>query len=145
MEIEKLYSIADKEKIDVYNYKMQKEKARIISDETGTAIFMNYSDIGSSIEEKELITEELGHYYYSSFYSINSPLSEISRCEYKSKKWKFLTLCPVSSFQRCFSKGLKSSYEIAEELNVSEQTVTDAYNYYVSNKLIEKEDMYDFN
>lgn len=144
MEIEKLYSIADKEKIDVYNFKMQKGKARIISDETGTAIFMNYDDISSSIEEKELIAEELGHYYYNSFYSINSPLSEISRCEYKSKKWKFLTLCPVSSFQRCFSKGLTTSFEIAEELGVSEKTVCEAYNYYVSNNIIKKEGTYDF-
>lgn len=131
----KLYELAEKEKIDIFNYKMVNHKARIISD-TNNAIFMDYSQIGTSIEEKEILAEELGHYYYDSYYNINSSRQDIDRCEYRAKKWKALTLCPLNSILDCFNSGIYNLYDIAERLEISPNTVEFAYNYYMNNQLI---------
>lgn len=135
MKISKLYELAEKEKIDIFNYKMINNKARIISD-TSNAIFMDYSQIDTSIEEKEILAEELGHYYHDSYYTINSSKKDVSRCEYRANKWKALTLCPLDSILNCFNSGIYNLYEVAEELEISPNTVEFAYNYYKDNQLI---------
>ena len=71
MELKKLYNIAEKEHIDIINFKM-KNKA-IIGYYKGTCMIgLNYSKIQSYTEEKCLLAEELGHYYYSAYYPLNS-------------------------------------------------------------------------
>lgn len=136
MKTSKLYEIAEKENIHIYNYKMKNHKARIISDTQGNVIFMNYKDIHSSIEEKELLAEELGHYYYDAYYSINSSKEDIERCEYKANKWMALTLCPASKLMECFESGICNLYDIAEQLELSPKIVQFAYDYYKNNNLI---------
>lgn len=54
MEINELENIANKEKLNIVNWKM-KNKARIID----KFIFMNYSKINSYTEEKCLLAEEI--------------------------------------------------------------------------------------
>lgn len=58
MELIDLENIAKREKIDIVNYKMNKNKARII-DYNGYYIFMDYSKINTYTEEKCLLAEEL--------------------------------------------------------------------------------------
>ena len=135
MKINKLYELAEKENIDIYNYKMIHSKARIISD-VKSAIFINYSQIDTSIEEKEILAEELGHYYYDSYYTINSSKLDIDRCEYRANKWKALTLCSLELILSCFNSGICNLYDIAEKLDISPNTVEFAYNYYKENQLI---------
>lgn len=64
MNLNKLYDIAERENVDVYNFKMNKTKARIIEYQ-GTHIFMDYSQIDTSYEEKCLIAEELRSLFLS--------------------------------------------------------------------------------
>ena len=135
MKINKLYELAKKENIDIYNYKMINRKARIISD-VNNAIFIDYSQLNNSIEEKEILAEELGHYYYDSYYTINSTKENIDRCEYRANKWKALTLCSLESILGCFNSGIYNLYDISEKLDISPKTVEFAYNYYKDNQLI---------
>lgn len=58
MEVLDLENIAKREKIDIVNFKMKKNKARIIN-YNGSYIFMDYSKIGTYTEEKCLLAEEL--------------------------------------------------------------------------------------
>lgn len=64
MNLNKLYNIAEREDIDVYNFKMDKTKARIIEYQ-GIHIFMDYSQIDTSYEEKCLVAEELRSLFLS--------------------------------------------------------------------------------
>lgn len=99
MNIIDLETIANKEKLNIVNYKM-KPKARIIDN----VIFMDYSNINSDTEEKCLLAEELGHYYYSAFYTLSSSRIDIDRAEYKALKWKSLACVPLNSIVSCFYK-----------------------------------------
>ena len=58
MELNKLYDIAEKENIDVINFKMQ-NKAIIGCLDNNYTIGINYSIIDTSSEEKTILAEEL--------------------------------------------------------------------------------------
>ena len=103
MELLDLENIANKEKIDIVNFKMKKTKARIIN-YSSTCIFMDYKNINSYTEEKCLLAEELGHYYYDSYYTLLSSKDDIDRQEYKALKWKSLACVSLKSILSCFYK-----------------------------------------
>lgn len=103
MELKKLYSIAEKEHIDIINFKM-KNKAIIGYYKGNCMIGLNYSKIHTYTEEKCLLAEELGHYYYSAYYTLNSDKEFIDKQEYKALKWKSLICVPLNSILSCFYK-----------------------------------------
>ena len=114
-------------------YLSDDNKKRITNEKTGQSLTSN---ILCQPEEKELLAEELGHYYCNAFYNSNSDFSTISKKEYRANKWKCTVLVSVNDFIDAFKKGLKNVYEIAEYLNLSEDTVAFAYNYYKENSYI---------
>lgn len=103
MEIVDLQNVAKKENISIINYKMKNKKARII-DYISPCIFMDYTQIDTYTEEKCLLAEELGHYYYDSYYTLNSDQKFIDKQEYRAHKWKSLICVPLNSFLNCFYK-----------------------------------------
>lgn len=135
MELNKLYSIAKKENISIINHKME-NKAIICEIDKEYFIGINYSKLGNSREEKEVLAEELGHYYCNALYNINSNKETIRKKEYRARKWAFTTLAPASALLKLHEEGCKYSYEFAEELGVSEDLVNTAYNYYKQNNYI---------
>ncbi len=100
MELIELENIAKKEKLNIVNDKMKKNKARIIYD----YIFMDYSHIHTYTEEKCLLAEEIGHYYYDAYYTLSSSQININRAEYKAMKWKSLACVSRQSILNCFMK-----------------------------------------
>lgn len=103
MELLDLENIANHEKIQISNFKMKNTKARII-EYNNTYIFMDYAQIHSYTEEKCLLAEELGHYYYSAYYTLNSDKELINKQEYRALKWKSLVCVPLESILNCFYK-----------------------------------------
>lgn len=135
MNLDKLYNIAEKEKIDIINFKMKKSKARIINIDN-SYIFIDYSRIHTYTEEKCLIAEELGHYYFSAYYSFSSSQINIDKQEYKALKWKSLVCVSLKSILSCFKKGICNLSDIATELQVEPDMVEFAYNYYKENNML---------
>ncbi len=144
MNLGNLYEIIDRENIEINNSKMKNTKARIIND-CYTCIFIDYSKINSYIEEKCILAEELGHYYYDGYYSINSSQQFVDKQEYKAQKWKAIHLCSPQSILRCFQKGIYNLYDIAEELQIEPNIVAFAYQYYSNNNIFKNDyKMYKF-
>ena len=135
MELNKLYSIADKENISVFNTRM-KNKAIICEVDNNYYIGLNYRKIDNSVQEKEILAEELGHYYCNALYNINSDATTIMKKEYRAKKWAFQTLIPYQVLLSLKEQGYTAIYDIAEKLDVSQELVETAYNYYKENQYI---------
>lgn len=135
MELADIYSEIARNNIYMCNFKMKKTKARIIQDDT-TCIFVDFSQINSYIEEKEILAEELGHYKYSAYYTLLSDKTFIDQQEYKAMKWKALHLCPLKSILECFMHGITNSVDIAENLQIDPITAKFAINYYMENDLL---------
>lgn len=98
MNLDKLYDIAKRENINIYNFKMNKTKARIIEYQ-GTHIFIDFSRIDTYSEEKSLVAEELGHYFYHAYYSLSSTQTLIDKQEYKAKKYSYNILIPFENLK----------------------------------------------
>ena len=64
MNLNNLYSLTEKEKIKVYNWHIEDANGAYINIDKINAIALNYNNIGTYIEEKCVLAEELGHYYY---------------------------------------------------------------------------------
>lgn len=99
MNLNKLYNIADKENISVINFKMQ-NKAIIGNIGKEYCIGLNYSKIDNSREEKEILAEELGHYYTGTLYTSQMPFETIERCENRANKWSYNVLVPYENLRR---------------------------------------------
>lgn len=132
MELNKLYDIAEKESIDIIDFKM-KNKAIIGCIDNNYTIGLNYSIIDNSSEEKTILAEELGHYYCNALYNSNYSDIEIRKREFRATKWAFKMLVPYSKLQELLNKGYKCYYEFAEELGITEDLLSKAYNYYIAN------------
>lgn len=132
MELDSLYSLANNEKIDVVNYKWKNVKARIFEVDNSYSIAIDYSKIESSVEEKQIIAEELGHYYYNALYYISSDVILKNKCEYKSKKWAYNVLVPFDRLRKAILNGYTTYYELAEYFEVPEEFLKNAVEFYIS-------------
>ena len=81
-----------------------KNKAIIGCLDNNYTIGLNYSIIDNSREEKTVLAEELGHYYYDATYTYNSDLQLISKQEYKAKKYSYLILVPFEKLKSAILK-----------------------------------------
>lgn len=135
MELNDLENLAERENIKVTNFKMKKKKSRIVN-YGSPCIFMDYSRIDSQTEEKCILAEELGHYYYDAYYNIDSDQILIDKQEFRANKWAFKQLISPSKIKNLLSKGINTKYEIAEELGVTENLLCLAYQYYTENNYI---------
>ncbi len=68
------------------------------------AILYDSSKLENSIEKKQVLAEELGHYYYDATYKFDSDLNLISKQEYRAKKWSYSVLIPFESLKSAISK-----------------------------------------
>ena len=140
MDINRLYELAKKENISIYNCPIKNIKGIYFNVNDIKAIGLNYS-ILSDTSEKCVLAEELGHYYYDATYKFNSSLQLISKQEYKALKWRSLALVSRESFLRCFSSGIYNLSDIAEKIQVDLNMVEFAYNYYINNGILTKDEV----
>ena len=62
MDLIKLYDVIKKENIDIDTIKWTNAKARIFEIDNNYSIAIDYSQIENSMEERQILAEELGHY-----------------------------------------------------------------------------------
>lgn len=135
----KLYDIAEKENISIYDWYIQNSYGAFININKTNAIALNFDEIETYIQEKCVLAEELGHYYCNATYSLYcTDISYISKQEYRAKKWAFKTIIPISKIKELVVKGYTKLYELAEMLNVTEELLMLAINYYKENNLLEE-------
>lgn len=129
MEVLDMYKIAENEKIDVLNYKWTNTKARIFEINNNYYIGLDNNQIENSIEETEILAEELGHYYCNALYYIDSDKIVRDKCEYRAKKWAFSVLVPFQKLKEKIIQGL-NLYDLADYFNVDYKYMNDCINFY---------------
>lgn len=99
MSLEQLYDIAENENIKIYDYCI---------DEDINGIFLNYDKLNAialncdnSLQEKCVLSEELGHYYMDATYNYaNVDKITYDKQEYRAKKWSYYVLIPFDNLRR---------------------------------------------
>lgn len=89
--------------------------------------------IEKSLTETEkhcVLAEEIGHYFTSVGNIIN--LNEINnrKQEKVARKWAYTNVIPLSEIVTAKNKDCQCNYEIADYLNVTEEFLNDAIEYY---------------
>ena len=104
MNILDVYKIIDKEKINLVQYSWTNVKARIFELDNNYHIGLDNQQIDNSIEEKEILAEELGHYYCNALYYINDNAITKRKCELRAKKWAYYALIPYEKLKSAIKK-----------------------------------------
>ena len=104
MNLQKLYNLAKKGKINIYDCSYLNENGIFLNYENCYIIGLNYKKITTITKEKCVLAEELGHYYYDAVYKVDSNFQLVSKQEYKSLKWRSLYCVTLNSILDCFLK-----------------------------------------
>jgi len=129
MKLDNLYDLTEKEKIKVYDWHIEDADGAYIKI---NAIALNYDNIGTYIEEKCVLAEELGHYYYEATYSLYcQDLQVISKQERKAKKWAYNVLVPYEDLRRAIKNGLTTVYSLANYFEVTEAFISKCVEFYI--------------
>lgn len=140
-EISDLYNKANKNNIDIINYSFSKTKKAVClyKENCFKVIVIDKNNIKSQAEEKTILCEELSHYETNNLYFLdstaNSPLGKQNRiyCEGKTRIYAIKKYLPCEEIKKAITKGHKTTYELANYFNVTEEFITKAINYYKEN------------
>lgn len=100
MNLENLYNIAEKENIKIYDWQIEDVDGMYINYCNINAIALNYDELGTYIDEKCTLAEELGHYYMDATYlASTTDKILIDKQEYRAKKWSYCILIPFEKLK----------------------------------------------
>ena len=101
MNLNTLYNIADNENIKIYNWHIQDVNGIYMNYNKINAIALNYDKLGTYIDEKCTLAQELGHYYMDAIYPAScTDKILIDKQEYRAKKWSYYILIPYENLCR---------------------------------------------
>lgn len=124
-----MYRIAENENINILDYKWSNTKAKIFEIDNAYYIGLDNNKIDNSMEEKEILAEELGHYYCNALYYINSDKALKDKCEYRAQKWAYSVLIPFSKLKEKIIQGL-DLYDLSDYFDVDIKYMIDCINFY---------------
>ncbi len=124
-----MYKIAENENIDILNYKWTNTKARIFEIDNSYYIALDNNQINNSIEEKEILAEELGHYYCNALYYLDSDKILRDKCENRAMKWAYSVLVPFQKLKEKIIQGF-NLYDLADYFNVDIKYMINCINFY---------------
>lgn len=105
MNLENLYDLAEKENIKIYDWYIEDANGIFINIDKINAIALNYSNFETSLDEKCVFSEELGHYYMDATYPLLSADNILmSKQEYRARKWSYYTLIPFEKLKSAILK-----------------------------------------
>lgn len=129
MELNKLYSIAEKENIKIYDYNISEVFGMFINVENINAITLNKNL--TPYQEKSTLAEELGHYYYDATYPVScTDLQLISKQEYRARKWAYNVLIPLEDLITAYKNGLDNIDVLSDYFEVSSRFMSECIDYY---------------
>lgn len=100
-----LYNIAEKENIKIYDWQIEDVNGMYLNYQNINAIALNYDRLGTYIDEKCTLAEELGHYYMAATYPASTTdRILIQKQEYRAKKWSYNVLIPFENLKSAILK-----------------------------------------
>lgn len=87
-------------------------------------------NIDTTAEKNCVLAEELGHYYTSFGNILDKKQIKNRKQERKARAWAYEKLVPVDKLVEAYEAGVKSRFELAEYLQVSEEFLEAAIKHY---------------
>ena len=87
-------------------------------------------DIPTLAKKADVLAEELGHYYTTVGNILNQENTEARKQERTARLWAYNKRIGLVGLIEAFKHGCQNRFEIAEFLDVSEDTLAEALEYY---------------
>lgn len=87
-------------------------------------------DIPTLKKKADVLAEEMGHYYTTAGRIVETDNTGSVKQEHTARLWAYNKRIGLSGLIQAFKAHCESIYEIAEHLNVSEDTLAEALEYY---------------
>lgn len=106
MDLNKLYDLAETEDIRIYDYCIDENIDGIfLNHDKLNAIALNPHNLKNLKQEKCVLAEELGHYYYDATYNYKNVDKVLyDKQEYRAKKWSYNVLVPFEKLKLAILK-----------------------------------------
>ena len=105
MKLSDLYDMSEKENIKIYDWQIEGVNGMYLNYQNINAIALNYDRLGTYIDEKCTLAEELGHYYMDATYPASTTDKVlIEKQEYRAKKWSYYALIPFENLKSAILK-----------------------------------------
>lgn len=104
MDLNYIEDLINRENINLIDTYLEDSSGAYINYNKLNVIIYDSSKLLSSIEKKETLAEELGHYYYDATYKFDSNLDLVSKQEYRAKKWSYYALIPYENLKSAILK-----------------------------------------
>lgn len=126
----RLLRLAEYKKIPVVDFKTRNKKAFCVEN----AIAMDFSRIENEREEKQLLSEELGHILSGALYPLfhcGNPLyrENVAKQEHRAHDKALRLQIPLRELKKAIALGI-DDYDVAELLDVELSTLTEAVDFY---------------
>lgn len=125
---ERLINEANLHAIEVYERRMSPSTKGLYSD---NIIWINKS-IKSRIEKRCILAEELGHHFTTTGDISNQSTIPNRKQELRAREWAYRKLVPLSKIICAHRQRIANRYELSDFLNVTEEFLEDALNWYKS-------------
>jgi len=86
--------------------------------------------IETTAEKTCILAEELGHYYTSAGNILDQSKIENRKQERRARTLAYQKLVPLDKLVLAYKEGIRTKYELAEFLGVTEQFLAEALKYY---------------
>jgi len=113
--------------IHIYEKKMPTRIKGLYAD---NIVCLNNS-IPTRTEKGCVLAEEIGHYHTSSGNILDQSDVRNRKQELRARRWAYTKLVPLSSIVQAHKLGIRNKYEFADFLNVTEDFLSKAIEFYI--------------
>lgn len=131
-EVTDFYQVADASGVPVIHIPLPEVRSVALSVGSNGVVGLDNTSTMTNAEEQAYLGHELGHCLYGGFYSRGSSFDVVERHEVRADRWYIKRAIPRKTLFQLLKQGY-DAWEIAEQLNTTEEYVRRAYYYYKEN------------
>lgn len=125
--LEELHQEAENEHIDVIDYHFNSKRIKGLYCNGTIALKDN---ISTTTEKACVLSEELGHYHTTVGNIINMNVADNRKQELHARAWAYNKMIGLIGLINSYEHGCQSLHDTADYLNVTEEFLKDALQYY---------------
>ena len=93
-------------------------------------VFLDIDLIRTVPQEVESVSHEWAHVKSDATYAVDADAVTKAKAENRASKMQIERVCPYSEMLDAMQRGYTTTWELAEQLTVTERLIEKAYNYY---------------